>query len=114
MYETANLTGLTDGKYQIREVSPPTGYVITSTAPVTFTLEKGKETYENGDLAEGVTYKKAETQPATDNDVFTIPNTRGVVMPATGGSGTALFAAGGAGLLALALLGWVLHARRRW
>ena len=112
--ETANLTGLTDGKYQIREVTPPNGYVITSTAPVTFTLEKGKVTYENGDLAEGVTYKKAETEPATDNDVFTIPNTRGVVMPATGGSGTALFTAGGAGLLALALLGWVLHARRRW
>ena len=108
------LTGLTDGKYQIREVTPPNGYVITSTAPVTFTLEKGKVTYENGDLAEGVTYKKAETEPATDNDVFTIPNTRGVVMPATGGSGTALFTAGGAGLLALALLGWVLHARRRW
>ena len=98
------MTGLTDGTYQIKEIKPPDGYVITEDTPVTFTVENGTVVEESNDLKNGATYTPAqdavednpdttdidESREAT-NDTFTIPNTPGAALPSTGGPGTRLF-----------------------
>lgn len=117
MNGSATLTDLKDGTYQIREVSAPTGYIITSKTPVEFTIEKGAvvTTGESAYvLTTGVTYapKQDAVEADPDNgvegqdatpDTFTIPNTPGASLPATGGPGTTAFYATGAALILLAL-----------
>jgi LPXTG-motif cell wall-anchored protein len=85
--EGITLTGLIDGQYQLQEITPPTGYVITETAPVTFTVSDGAITSTDGTV-ESVRYTAAaETKDAE----FIIPNTPGAELPHTGGNGTTIF-----------------------
>ena len=118
------LTGLTNGKYQIKEITPPDGYVITENTPVTFTVENGTVVAASNDLKNGATYTPAqdaveddpdttdidESKEAT-NDTFTIPNTPGAALPNTGGPGTRLFTILGSILILGA--GVLLWRRRR-
>ena len=81
------LTGLVDGQYQLQEITPPAGYVITNTAPVTFTVSEGIITSTEGTIT-GVRYTAAAE---TSDAEFIIPNTPGVALPNTGGPGTGLY-----------------------
>ena len=85
--EGITLTGLIDGQYQLQEITPPTGYVITETAPVTFTVSDGAITSTDGTV-ESVRFTAAsETKDAE----FIIPNTPGAELPHSGGIGTTIF-----------------------
>lgn len=79
------LTELPDGMYQIREVSPPLGYVITSEYPVTFEIEHGAVVRSSNALTDGVTYTAATE---SSKDTYTIPNTFATALPNAGGPGT--------------------------
>ena len=109
------LTGLTDGSYQLVETQAPSGYNMLSGA-ITFTISNGVVNRPTGDT---VTYIAAVADDPTTTDVneaspatFTIPNTPGVELPATGGSGTILYTASGLTLLLGAAL-WLFLRRRR-
>ncbi len=81
------LTGLVDGQYQLQEISPPSGYVITNSTPVTFTVAGGAITSTEGTIT-GVRYTAAS---GTSDAEFIIPNEPGAALPNTGGPGTRLF-----------------------
>ena len=81
------LTGLVDGQYQLQEISPPPGYVITNSNPVAFTISGGAVTSTEGSIT-GVRYTAATE---TSDAEFIVPNEPGVALPNTGGSGTRLF-----------------------
>ena len=78
------LTGLVDGQYQLQEISPPSGYVITNSTPVTFTVAGGAITSTEGTIT-GVRYTAASE---TSDAEFIIPNEPGAALPNTGGPGT--------------------------
>ena len=114
--ESATLNGLHDGTYQIREVVAPAGYIITNSAPVTFTITHGAVVAGSNVLGQNpnvsYTAKRAAIAADPENsvegqeavpDTYTIPNEAGAVLPATGGSGTTPIYATGAVLLLLAL-----------
>lgn len=73
-----------DGQYQLKEVTPPKGYVITNDTPVTFTVSESGITNTNGTIA-GVTYTAASQ---TAEASFRIPNEPGAALPSAGGPGT--------------------------
>ena len=94
------LRGLIDGQYRLQEISAPTGYVICEQYPVVFTVSGG-EIVDTDRTSNEVTYsRKTEETEAT----FTIPNTPGVELPSTGGSGITLFRVIGISLSVFALL----------
>ncbi|MBR1821690.1 MAG: Cna B-type domain-containing protein [Clostridia bacterium] len=106
------LSGLLPGTYTIEEVEAPAGYIIMLSS-FSFTIDnKGVVSYESKDNDGNglVTYAKATNE--TDA-TFTVENEAGVRLPSTGGMGTGLIYATGAGLLLLAVLGWVLSAKKR-
>ena len=101
------LTGLINGQYRLKEVSPPKGYVIASAYPVMFTAGAGAITNTEGTM-ESVTYTAATEDDAAS---FTIPNFPGIELPQTGGIGTTLFTALGG--LMTATAGAILTIRRK-
>ena len=88
-----------DTEYEIVEVSPPKGYVITNNTPATFKVIAGQVTDEN--YITGVTYTAAV------ND-FTIPNTPGAALPNTGGYGIRSYRIIGMMLIFFAGLGMLM------
>ena len=102
------LTGLVDGQYQLQEISPPSGYVITNSTPVTFTVSGGAITSMAGTIT-GVRYTAASE---TSDAEFIIPNEPGAALPSTGGPGTRLFTLLGSILILGA--GALLCRRRRF
>lgn len=107
--ETVKLTNITDGVYQILEVSPPAGYLMLAT-PIEFTVDGGDIT-EVTPEDETVTYVKDETENADAVGTMTIKNTAGAELPATGGSGTLIYTITGIFLIMLA--GTLLVVRKR-
>jgi len=103
------LTGLVDGQYQLQEITPPAGYVITNNYPVTFTVSGGAITSTEGTIT-GVRYTAA-TQTADAE--FIIPNTPGAALPNTGGPGTLLYTLSGLALICGAALMFIFRMRRR-
>ncbi|MBQ9064142.1 MAG: LPXTG cell wall anchor domain-containing protein [Blautia sp.] len=101
------LTGLVDGQYQLQEISPPSGYVITNSTPVIFTVSGGAITSTDGTIT-GVRYTAASE---TSDAEFIIPNEPGAALPNTGGPGTRIFIILGTILFAGA--GLLLFRRRR-
>lgn len=95
------LNNLGDGIYQIEEIKAPTGYVITDSAPVTFTVADGAITSIDGTNTAVVTYTAAipeskdqttgEITTSAQDAIFTVGNTPGAALPNTGGTGTTLF-----------------------
>ena len=67
----------------------------------------------NGVIAAGSKVAEVEYAMSNHTATFTVGNTPGITLPATGGSGTTLFYALGSALLLLAALGFVLRGRRR-
>ena len=118
------LTGLKAGYYQLTEIAPPSGYVITEGTPVVFEVKRGGIADTTGTI-QTVTYQPAtvaiaddpttqedESSPAEDAS-FTIPNTPGVALPSTGGPGTNILYLLGSLMLAFGSAGFVLRKRRR-
>ena len=106
----AEITGLENGEYLIRETQAPAGYNILS-APITFTVVNGKVNYTEvtGDL---ITYTSADQREGTDHGLFTIGNTPGVELPSTGGSGTIAYTLAGLTLILFAGAVWGWNKRR--
>ena len=93
----ADVSGLTVGSYQLREVTPPGGYLKLED-PVTFSVSyDGAVSFTDTAL---VTYRSASS-------TFEVGNEPGASLPNAGGPGTRLFTILGA-LLALgaAMLLW--------
>ena len=101
----AEITGLTDGTYRLKETQAPNGYT-RMTEPASFTITNGEVSYTAGSN-NLVTYAKNDGE----NGVFTVTNNPGVELPATGGSGTLPYTLAGLGLILLA--GAILVSRRR-
>ena len=110
--------GLADGQYKIVETQAPAGYNMMS-QEISFTITGGTVITENSSSISTVTYTQAvdddpvtpdvnEASPAT----FTVGNTPGVELPATGGPGTAFYTASGLVLLLGASL-WLILRRRK-
>ncbi len=90
--------------------------------------ETGRQTIDESTIISGVTFEQAHTArqgdaeylPTVDSDKqptvpasFTVGNTPGVMLPATGGVGTGVVYGAGAALLLLAVLGLILLNRKR-
>ncbi len=102
----ATLYGITDGNYQIVEISAPAGYIKTN-AVIDFTVTKGE--FADPDV-DGTVIKytaKTDSEPTT----FQVVNTPGAELPATGGSGTLIYTI--AGIFLITLAGTLLVARKR-
>jgi len=97
----ADFNGLADGTYQLVETHAPAGYVMLS-APIGFTVTNGVVAYTGTDST--VTYNR-------ETKTFTIGNTPGVELPATGGRGTLVFTVSGLALMMLA--GVLMISRKR-
>ena len=106
------LEGLVDGEYQLKEISPPAGYVVVNENPVTFTVSGGAITSTKGTIT-GVRYTAAT---ATSDAEFIIPNTPGEPLPGSGGPGTRGFLYTGLALMvfaAMAALAAMVWRRKR-
>ena len=90
--------------------------------------ETGRQTIDESTIISGVTFEQAHTArqgdaeylPTVDSDKqptvpasFTVGNTPGVMLPATGGVGTGVVYGAGAALMLLAVLGLILLNRKR-
>ena len=105
-------TNLPDGEYKIEETVMPAGYVKSVTNDIYFKVVNGVvtrtdstgasiEAFDGHDTpikVADITYVK-ENYGAT----FTVGNTPGVALPATGGPGTTIFYVAGSALLLLAI-----------
>jgi len=106
-----SFTGLLDGKYKIVETRAPDGYNNTN-INIFFTITDGAVTW----TTDGTTIVTDENEPNliaynTATKEFTVGNTPGVELPATGGSGTALYTV--LGLMLTLLAGCLLILRKR-
>ena len=99
---------LPDGDYRITENAAPAGYIRTDTK-LYFTISEGSVTWMNDSGVE------INEQPMVSYDseekAFTVGNTAGAELPATGGSGTLIYTITGIFLITLA--GTLLAARKR-
>ena len=93
------LNGITDGDYQIEEISAPSGYVKYS-GTIDFEVENGTIIYPNDSEENLIIRYHAKTED-TDPE-FLIGNTPGVELPSTGGSGTLAYTLSGLALIMLA------------
>jgi len=82
------LTGLVPGKYTLKEIEAPTGYV-TLDDEITFTVGADNTITTNGDLS-FVHY---------EGGILTVGNRQGAELPSTGGVGVEAYRIGGAALL---------------
>ena len=115
-----SFTGLLNGEYRIKEMVTPAGYIKAENNDIYFKVENGVVTRYNKQVGESDRVPIAENtdealikyEKSDKAATFTVGNTPGVALPATGGMGTSLIYALGVGLLALAALGLILRARK--
>lgn len=114
-------SGLGKGTYYIKETKAPDDYVILKDA---IKLEVGVDlpgTIESGEESAVFTYTisgggVSEGNAEVDSDgigVFHIKNTKGFILPKTGGSGTVLFVAGGIAVILAAAALFVLSRKHK-
>ena len=103
------LTGLVDGQYQLQEISPPSGYVIANSTPVTFTVSGGTISNTDGTIS-GVRYTAATE---TGDAEFTIPNEPGVALPNAGGLGLNRIYLLGLMMTSFAGIGFMIRRKRK-
>ena len=127
-------SNLTYGVYEIRELTPPPGYIQTEDVTFYLRVDGGVITYvqkgsnkpsewtpaPNTDGTATVYFLEAQEanpagEPATEavNATFRVGNTPGAALPNAGGPGTTLFTSLGAMLIALAGAGLVWMRKRR-
>ena len=127
-------SNLTYGVYEIREVTPPPGYIQTEDVTFYLRVDGGVITYvqkgsnipsewtpaPNTDETATVYFLEAQEanpagEPATEavNATFRVGNTPGAALPSTGGPGTSLICLLGIMLTGLAGAGMVMQLRRK-
>lgn len=104
--EEITLSGITDGEYEIEEISAPAGFLRTNVL-IHFTVRDG--VFDDPGV-DGKVVKYTQKTDSTDT-TFQIANTPGAELPATGGSGTLIYTISGLALITLA--GVVLISRKR-
>ncbi len=105
--------GLQEGNYRLTETKAAAGYNLLK-EPISFIISYGTDDKVDIKLADE-TPKDVKLEKQQDNFTvkLTVSNTRGTVMPATGGSGTEKFLFGGCLFLIAGLLyGYNLRRRR--
>ena len=100
-------TDLTDGHYRLVETQSPAGYNMIS-GTIEFTITNGVVDTPTGNTVSYTFSAASGATPAT----FKVPNTPGIVLPATGGSGTLPYYLTGLTLTLGAAL-WLIFCRRR-
>ena len=103
---------LMPGEYILTETQAPDGYLQIE--PITFKIEGAKDPDDNTKFKVNVTTTNETIQNTFDikTGEFIVPNTSGVVLPATGGPGTRLFTILGSILIFGAGLVWMRKRRR--
>ena len=103
---------LMPGEYILTETKAPDGYI--QILPITFKIEGAKDPDDNTKFKVNVTTTNETIQSTFNKETgeFIVPNTSGVVLPATGGPGTRLFTILGSILIAGAGLVWMRKRRR--
>lgn len=99
---------LPDGDYRITENAAPAGYIRTDTK-LYFTISEGSVTWTNDSGTE--INEQPMVSYESEEKAFTVGNTPGAELPATGGSGTLIYTITGIFLITLA--GTLLVARKR-
>ena len=101
--------------YYLKETAVPAGYIGIGNATVTIKLTKKQNSDVNSDVWEpsitGSTLVSCSAMSGTDSYKITIINTKGVVLPSTGGKGTWIFTM--AGILLMAATAAVTLGHRR-
>ena len=110
-----NFNGLQEGNYRLTETKAATGYNLLK-EPISFTISYGKDADNKVDieLADGTPEDvKLEKQQDNITVKMTVSNTRGYIMPETGGSGTGKIILSGALIFMAGLLyGYSLKRKR--
>ena len=103
---------LTITEYILTETQAPDGYLQIE--PITFKIEGAKDPDDNTKFKVNVTTTNETIQSTFNMETgeFIVPNTSGVVLPATGGPGTRLFTILGSILIFGAGLVWMRKRRR--
>ncbi len=98
---------LTDGHYRLVKTQSPAGYNMIS-GTIEFTITNGVVDTPTGNTVSYTFSAASGATPAT----FEVPNTPGIVLPATGGSGTLPYYLTGLTLTLGAAL-WLIFRRKR-
>ncbi|MCC8137733.1 MAG: SpaH/EbpB family LPXTG-anchored major pilin [Clostridiales bacterium] len=106
------IKGLEAGKYIVKETKAPSGYSIGSDLEITIVATKDPEEYEGGYTVNGNSTESATFDGVTAYSA-TINNTKGTIMPGTGGIGTTLFTFGGLALVILAAVLFIVYTKKQ-
>ncbi|HBA48074.1 MAG TPA: hypothetical protein DCZ91_09820 [Lachnospiraceae bacterium] len=98
------------GEYWLKETKAPDGYNLP-TGPIKIIVETGKVTAMNGTVPD-VQDKEDTISEGKTGYILTIYNSKGIVLPETGGSGTTMFTLGGVAVIAASLM-YGLSMRRK-
>ena len=116
-----SVTGLDDGTYYLKETKAPAGYNLPASdfeVKITATTANGQDWAGDAataltkiDVTVGGTAGMGDAQAGTAD--ITIKNTKGSLLPSTGGMGTTVLYAAGAAIVLVAALGIAFAVRRR-
>ncbi len=98
------------GEYWLKETKAPVGYNLP-TVPIKIIVETGKVTAMNGTVPD-VQDKEETISEGKTGYILTIYNSKGVILPETGGPGTTMFTLGGVAVIAASLM-YGLSMRRK-
>ncbi len=110
-----------DVVYELKEISPPDGYIIVNGSTYFKAFHNNAQTYLRLTDQDGTVLVDGNNNPILDNDnavvsengmSISIKNEPGVELPQTGGEGTLLFSVIGTIFVLSAVMG--LMARRKW
>ena len=98
---TPNFTELKNGTYYLEEIKAPNGYALpTKSVELKVALPE-----MTGDPSSGCTLsKRLDEETNAYTYTITVPNSTGYELPATGGSGTIIYTAGGMMLILISLV----------
>ena len=105
---TFTWSALAEGTYTLVETEAPNGYKLAD--PVTFTISAGKVVSSN-EYNGTFTFMNGSTE--ITNGVLDVVDYPGQILPGTGGMGTVLFTVGGAAVVLLAGVLFVVYMRKR-